>query len=78
MVRRCMVLGGVLLALAACQNSGPYGRGGPFSGSTNSSGYAYSTTPQQGCASGQQADLLHQNRPGGSDYSALRCHTEGY
>ncbi len=72
MVRRCMILGGVLLALAACQNGS-----GPF-GSTSSSGYAYSTTPQQGCASGQRADVLHQNRPGGSDYSALRCHAEGY
>ncbi len=39
-------------------------------------------TPQdraaQGCASGQSADLLHQNRPGGSDYSAMRCGTQGY
>ncbi len=80
MIRRFLILGGGLLALAACQNSGgPFGNGGAFSGaSTNSSGYANSTTPQEGCASGQQADVLHQNRPGGSDYSMLRCHIKGY
>jgi hypothetical protein len=32
----------------------------------------------EGCAGGERADVLHQNRPGGSDYSALRCRTRGY
>lgn len=80
MVRRYLILGGTILALAACQNgSGPLGNGGLFSGSSNNtSGYGSSTTAQEGCASGQQADVLHQNRPGGSDYSMVRCHTKGY
>ena len=76
MVRRYLILGGTILALAACQNGS---NGGLFGGrSANTSGYGGSTTAQEGCASGQQADVLHQNRPGGSDYSALRCHTKGY
>ncbi|MGH7087774.1 MAG: hypothetical protein ACREFQ_02635 [Stellaceae bacterium] len=33
---------------------------------------------EQGCASGQTADMLHQNRPGGSDYSRARCGAAGY
>jgi hypothetical protein len=61
-----------LLALAACND----GRGGSIFGSeTPSSG---ATTSSEGCASGQRADVLHQNRPGGSDYSTIRCHTQGY
>jgi hypothetical protein len=32
----------------------------------------------RGCASGQPADFLHQNRPGGSDYDARRCSGIGY
>ena len=75
MVRRYLILGGTILALAACQNGS---NGGLFGRSANTSGYGSSTTAQEGCASGQQADVLHQNRPGGSDYSALRCHTKGY
>ena len=82
MVRRYLILGGTILTLAACQNgSSPLGNGGLFSGSSsNTSGYGGTTAQetQQGCASGQQADVLHQNRPGGSDYSMLRCHTKGY
>jgi hypothetical protein len=31
-----------------------------------------------GCAGDEPADALHQNRPGGSDHSTLRCHTKGY
>jgi hypothetical protein len=32
----------------------------------------------EGCGSGERADVLHQNRPGGSDYSAIRCGVKGY
>jgi hypothetical protein len=43
---------------------------------------SYGATPReqalQGCASGQGADFLHANRPGGTDYNPARCHYEGY
>lgn len=72
---RFLVLGGVLVALAACES-------GPFSGSsTEPAAYgspAAAESAYEGCASGERADLLHQNRPGGSDYNSVRCRSEGY
>jgi hypothetical protein len=32
----------------------------------------------EGCASGAPADVLHQNRPGGTDYNPARCGAVGY
>ncbi len=53
-----------LLALAACTYAAP------------------DTSPEtralEGCASGRTATLLHQNFPGGTDFSATRCAGEGY
>jgi hypothetical protein len=61
-----------LLLLAACYGTNP----GPAAQVDDAA------SPQaravQGCASGQAADLLHQNRPGGSDFNAMRCSAEGY
>ncbi len=78
MVHRFLLIGGVLMGLAACHHN-PY----EMSGSSYAPEPAYdnpaaASTAEQGCASGQQADLIHQNRPGGSDYNALRCRTQGY
>ncbi|HWG79832.1 MAG TPA: hypothetical protein VN681_08665 [Stellaceae bacterium] len=84
MVSRVLIVTAGLLALAACQR--PYD---PYTGRANTgysnpsygSGYGSSAAPGgygEGCAGGQQATLLHQNRPGGSDYSTIRCHTKGY
>jgi len=82
MVSRVLIVTAGLLALAACQR--PYD---PYTGRSNyhnpsyGSGYGSSAAPGgygEGCAGGQEATLLHQNRPGGSDYSTIRCHTKGY
>ena len=77
MLRSFLIPCAATLALAACESRAPY--------------YGTSTAPPpayrspgaaqnayQGCASGQAADLLHQNRPGGSDYDPSRCREEGY
>jgi hypothetical protein len=82
MLSKVLIVAVALTALAACQRPyDPY-TGGANPGYSNSSyGYGSSTAPQgygEGCAGGQQATLLHQNRPGGSDYSTWRCHTKGY
>jgi hypothetical protein len=84
MVSRLLIVTATLLALAACQRPyDPYtgrantGYGNPTYGSAY--GYGNSAAPVgEGCAGGQPADPLHQNRPGGSDYSTWRCHTRGY
>jgi hypothetical protein len=77
MLSRVLMIGAMVLALAACER--PYD---PYTGARNNGyGYGNSAAPQEtgeGCAGGQQADPLHQNRPGGSDYSRLRCGTRGY
>lgn len=62
-------IAGVALLLAACTE----GPNGPALYASPSA----AASAQGGCGSGQQADLLHQNRPGGSDYSFTRCHLEG-
>jgi hypothetical protein len=62
-------IAGVALLLAAC-TEGPNGPGVYASPSAAASA-------QEDCGSGQQADLLHQNRRGGSDYSFTRCHLQG-
>jgi hypothetical protein len=78
MLSRGLMIGAAVLALAGCE-SRPYD---PYTGARNDGyGYGSSAAPQgtgDGCAGGQQADPLHQNRPGGSDYSRLRCRTRGY
>lgn len=84
MVSRVLIMTAAVVALAACQR--PYD---PYSGRANTgyanpsygSGYGSSAAPEgvgEGCAGGQSASVLHQNRPGGSDYSTIRCHTKGY
>lgn len=72
-----MILGAAL-ALAACRE-----RLIETSGSSDHPASAFAS-PQvegqaaRGCGSGQPADFLHQNRPGGSDYDPLRCSQQGY
>ena len=89
MISRVLIVTAGLLALAACQRPyDPYsGRANPgygnssYSNPSYGSGYGSSAAPEgygEGCAGGQQATVLHQNRPGGSDYSTIRCHTKGY
>ena len=75
----------MLLALAACQSRTDRAEPGADSGSSILSNqppsYGANTPTErrlEGCASGQSADILHQNRPGGSDYSAARCRAQGY
>jgi len=57
-----------LLALAACTNAAP----------DAAPDAAPETRALEGCASGRTATLLHQNFPGGTDFSATRCAGEGY
>lgn len=71
---RTVTLAAAASILAAC--NGTAGNGGVPS--------LFGSQPQtpaeraiQGCASGKTADFLHQDRPGGSDYSATRCSSEG-
>jgi hypothetical protein len=63
-------------------NSGNSYSGYNSTGSRYDNDYRGSTTTRQraveGCASGQTADFLHQNRPGGSDFNPARCRNEGY
>ena len=72
------------LALAACDGMiGDAAPGGNASDWLSNEPPSYgAATPEQralaGCASGRTADLLHQNRPGGSDFSATRCSADGY
>ncbi len=78
MVHRFLLLGGVLMGLAACHNN-PYAMSGSsYAPEPVYDNPAAARDAEQGCASGQQADLIHQNRPGGSDYNPLRCRTQGY
>jgi hypothetical protein len=78
-MNRVLAIVGITLALAACQQGRSNGGlSSLFDGSPASAGNSAGAGAAQGCASGQQADVLHQNRPGGSDYSALRCGTRGY
>jgi len=69
---------GALLLLAACHRtpaiaSGSSGERQPRFASPQAEQNAAS-----GCASGQAADLLHQNRAGGRDYDEARCKSQGY
>jgi hypothetical protein len=85
-MHRLAITAAMLLALAACQD-----RTTTAPPATTSSGSSIlsneppsygAVTPReralQGCAGGQTADILHQNRPGGSDYDPARCRTQGY
>jgi hypothetical protein len=75
---RLLMIIGAALILAACKEA-------PIetSGSSDHPAPAYASPlveqeAEQGCGSGRPADFLHQNRPGGSDYDALRCSRQGY
>jgi hypothetical protein len=94
MISRVLIVTAAVAALAACERPyDPYtGRANPgygnssynnpsYSNPSYGSGYGNSAAPGgygEGCAGGQEATPLHQNRPGGSDYSTWRCHTKGY
>jgi hypothetical protein len=93
MISRVLIVTAGLLALAACERpyDPVTGRANPGYGNSSyanpsyanpnyGAGYGNSAAPGgygEGCAGGQPADPLHQNRPGGSDYSTWRCHTKG-
>lgn len=92
-MRLILLASAALLTLAGCDQMGPaYNRAdaaspGIYAPRTEGSGSSIlrndsTTTPreraEQGCASGEQADMLHQNRPGGTDYSPARCRMQGY
>lgn len=86
-MHRFAIAAALLLALAACQDRTTTA---PPPTTTSSGSSILSNEPPsygavtpreralQGCAGGQSADILHQNRPGGSDYDAARCRTQGY
>lgn len=89
MFSRVLIVATTLVALAACERPyDPYtGRANPGYGRSSYANPSYgegsgsSVAPGgygEGCAGGQEATPLHQNRPGGSDYSTFRCHTKGY
>ena len=94
MISRVLIVTAAVAAMAACERPyDPYtGRANPGYGNSSysnpsyanpsyGSGYGNSAGPGgygEGCAGGQEATPLHQNRPGGSDYSTWRCHTKGY
>lgn len=78
MAPRLVIAAALFLTLAACRST-PY----ETSGSSYPPAPAYGSPAAeqkaiQGCASGQQADFLHQDRPGGSDYDPARCRRLGY
>lgn len=85
-MKKVVIAAAMMLALAACQNRTD--RAEPATAGSGSSllsnqppSYGAATPTEralQGCAGGQRADVLHQNRAGGSDYDAARCRTEGY
>jgi hypothetical protein len=84
MVSRLVIIGATVMALTACASK-PYDA---RTGTNTGAGYGNSVAPPEaplgasgandGCAGDEPADALHQNRPGGSDHSTLRCHTKGY
>jgi hypothetical protein len=94
MISRVLIVTAGLLTLAACERpyDPVTGRANPGYGNSSynnpsyanpnyGSGYGNSAAPGgygEGCAGGQEATPLHQNRPGGSDHSTIRCHTKGY
>lgn len=94
MISRVLIVTAGLLALAACERpyDPVTGRANPGYGNSSYNNQSYNPTygerrsgssvaPEgygEGCAGGQEATPLHQNRPGGSDYSTFRCHTKGY
>lgn len=69
---RIALAAAVLAVLGACSQFMPSSNE-PATAPAGSNGTAAS-----GCGSGEPATFLHQNRPGGSDYSAVRCSEEGY
>lgn len=85
-VKKIVIAAAMLLTLAACQNrtdrAEPATTGSGSSILSNQPPSYGANTPTErrleGCASGQSADILHQNRPGGSDYNAARCRVQGY
>ena len=73
-----MIAIGALLLLAACHRTPAIASG------SSGERQPHFTSPQaeqnaaSGCASGQAADLLHQNRAGGRDFDPARCKSQGY
>jgi hypothetical protein len=70
---KILAIATLALMLAACQQGQSGGLGSMFGGSSYQG-----ASSAEGCGSGERADVLHQNRPGGSDYSAIRCGVKGY
>jgi len=68
MLCRWLLIGAAVTALAACANVFY----DPDIGPSHSRYGSAAADADEGCAGGS-ADLLHQNRRGGSDYSTLRC-----
>jgi hypothetical protein len=68
MLSRLLLISTAMTAIAACANVFYDPDTGP---SHNHYGTA-AADADEGCAGGG-ADLLHQNRRGGGDYSTLRC-----
>jgi hypothetical protein len=75
MAWRLLILG-TLVTLAACADRPVFSGASTAQPAFGSPAAAESAV--EGCASGADATLLHQNRPGGSDYDSRRCHSQGY
>ena len=68
MLSRFLLIGAALTALAACDHLFYDSDVGP----SHSRYGTAAADADEGCAGGS-ADLLHQSRPGGGNYSSLRC-----
>jgi hypothetical protein len=56
-----------------------YGYSDRYYGETSRYGApAVDARAAEGCGSGAPADVLHQNRPGGTDFNPARCRELGY
>ena len=69
---------GALLLLAACHRTPAIASGSSGLREPHFASPQAEQNAAQGCASGEAANLLHQNRAGGRDYDAARCRTQGY
>jgi hypothetical protein len=67
-----------LLVLAACHHTPAIASGSSGERQPHFASPQAEQNAESGCASGQAADLLHQNRAGGRDYDVARCKSQGY